>query len=172
MLKLAGIFCILAGCIGLGGSKIREERCRVHHLRELIRIIKRIQDEISYGKHTFPEICLILSEYSDMLYQPYFKKIYEQTGQGNGTCLIQVWQQQMQLCLEEIPLIQEEKDIICNLLRDLGLSEERQQAESIGQSLSLLTRRCSQAEDAYSDKSRMIFSVSLLAGIFLTILLL
>lgn len=172
MLKLAGSFFILAGCIGWGGSKIREERCRVHHLQELLRIIKRIQDEISYGKHTFPEICLILSEYSDVLYQPYFKEIYEQTGQGNGICLTQVWHKQMQLCLKEIPLIQEEKDILCNLPRNLGLSEERQQAESIGQSLNLLTRRCSQAEDAYSDKSRMIFSVSLLAGIFLMILLL
>ncbi|MDE6845365.1 MAG: stage III sporulation protein AB [Lachnospiraceae bacterium] len=172
MLKLAGILCILAGCIGLGGSKIREERCRVEHLRELIRIIKRIQNEISYGKHTLPEICHILSEYSDVLYQPHFRIIYEQMEQGNGICLAQVWQQEMEQCLKEIPLLKEEKYILINLPRNLGMPEEKQQAESIGQSLDLLMRRCRQAEDAYDNKSRMIFSVSLLAGIFLTILLL
>lgn len=172
MFKLAGILCILAGCMGWGGSKIREERCRVEHLRELIRIIKRIQNEISYGKHTLPEICLILSEYSDTLYQPYFSKIYEQTEQGNGISLVHVWQQQMEQCLKEIPLLKEEKDILGNLPRNLGMQEEKQQAESIGQSLDLLMRRCRQAEDTYANKSRMIFSVSLLAGIFLIIMLL
>ena len=172
MLKLAGMLCILTGCMGWGGSKIREERRRVEHLRELIRIIRRIQNEISYGKHTLPEICLILSEYSDELYQPYFKKIYEQIEQGNGICLIQVWKQQMEQCLEEVPLLKEEKDILTNLPRHLGMSEEKQQAESIGQPLDLLMRKCRQAEDAYDNKSRMIFSVSLLAGIFLTILML
>lgn len=172
MLKLAGMFCILAGCIGWGGSKIREERCRVEHLRELIRIIKRIQNEISYGKHTLPEICLILSEYSDVLYQPYFKRVYEQMKEGNGICLTQVWQLQMDQCMKGVPLLKEEKNILINLPQNLGMSEEKQQAESIGQSLDLLTRRCRQAEDAYDNKSRMIFSVSLLAGIFLIILFL
>ena len=172
MFKLAGILCILAGCMGWGGSKIREERCRVEHLRELIRIIKRIQNEISYGKHTLPEICLILSEYSDTLYQPYFSKIYEQTEQGNGISLVHVWQQQMEQWLKEIPLLKEEKDILGNLPRNLGMQEEKQQAESIGQSLDLLMRRCRQAEDTYANKARMIFSVSLLAGIFLIIMLL
>ncbi len=172
MLKLAGILCIMAGCLGWGGSMICEERGRVLHLRELIRIIKRIQNEIGYGKHTLPEICLILSEYSDALYQPYFRNIYEQTDQRSGTCLTQIWQQQMEQCMEEVPLMREEKDILINLLQNLGMSEETQQAESIGQSLDLLMRRCRQAEDVYGNRSRMIFSVSLLAGIFLTIILL
>ena len=171
MLKLAGILCILTGCIGWGAGKIKEERGRVIHLRELIHIIKRIQSEISYGKHTLPEICLILSEYGGALYQTYFKKIYEQMDQRSGTCLIQIWKQQMEQCLEEVPLVQEEKDILINLPQNLGMPEEKQQAESIGQFLDLLMRRCRQAEDAYANKSRMIFSVSLLAGIFLAILL-
>ncbi|MCM1122806.1 MAG: stage III sporulation protein AB [Ruminococcus flavefaciens] len=172
MFKLAGIFCILTGCIGWGGSKIREERERVMHLRELIRIIRRIQNEVGYGKHTLPEICLILSEYSDISYQPFFKGIYEQTDQRSGVSLTEIWKRQMEQCLAKTPLDREEKDVLCNLPQNLGMQEEKQQAENIGQSLDLLMRRCRQAEDDYGNKSRMIFSVSLLVGIFLTILLL
>ena len=69
MFKLAGFLCIMIGCIGWGEAKIREEKSRVWHLRELMRIIRRIQDEIQYGKHTLPEICLILAEYSDIWYK-------------------------------------------------------------------------------------------------------
>lgn len=172
MLKLAGILCILAGCAGWGVSKIREEQYRVRQLRELIRIMKRIQNEISYGKHTLPEICFIMSEYSDVPYSLCFAKIYEQADLRNGVCLTQIWQQQMTQCMRDIPLIQEEKSILIDLPRNLGGSEETHQAECIGQSLDLLVRRCRLAEDSYAGKAKMIFSISLLAGVFMMILLL
>ena len=57
-------------------------------------------------------------------------------------------------------------------MQNLGIQEEKYQAESIGQSLDLLLRKCRQAEDAYENKSRVIFSLSILTGVFLTILLL
>lgn len=172
MFKLAGIICILVGCIGWGIDRITEERSRVQHLREMIRIIKRIQDEISYGKHTLPQICLTLSEYCNALYQPYFKKIYEQMNQGSGISLEQIWGRQMGQCLEHAPLSEEEKDILRNLPQNLGIQEEKLQAESIGQSMEYLVRKCRKAEDAYDNKARMILSVSVLMGVFLTILLL
>lgn len=172
MLKLGGILCILAGCIGLGCSRISEEKCRIRHLRELIRIIKRIQNEISYGKHTLPEICLILAECSDVSYRPYFQRIYEQVGRENSASITQAWEQQVGKCLQDVPLSEEEKGILKNIPQSLGLLEEKQQAESIGQGIELLVRTCRKAEDIYENKTKMILSVSVLAGIFLTILVL
>ena len=172
MFKLGGTLCILAGCIGWGCSRISEEKCRIRHLRELIRIIKRIQTEISYGKHTLPEICLILAECSDVSYRPYFQRIFEQVGRENGASLTQAWEQQIGLCLREAPLSEEEKRVLKDIPQSLGLLEEKQQAESIGQSMELLVRTCTKAEENYENKSKMIFSISLLTGIFLTILVL
>ena len=172
MFKVVGIVCILVGCTGWGINRITEERSRVQHLREMIRIIRRIQDEISYGKHTLPEICLVLSEYCGALYQPYFKQVYEQMNQGNGASFDRIWEQQMGQCLRSAPLSEEEKDILRNLPQNLGMQEEKLQAENIGQSMELLARKCRKAEDAYENKARMILSVSVLAGVFLMILLL
>lgn len=172
MLKLLGSICILAGCIGWGGSKIREEKERIQNLRELIRTIKRIQNEISYGKHTLPEICLILSEYSRTPYQECFRRIYEQNRQQEDICLEQIWEQELTQGLRSACLQEEEKEILKNLPRNLGIQEEKYQAESIGQSLDLLIRKCRQSEDAYESKSRVIFSLSILTGMFLMIMLL
>ncbi len=172
MFKLIGFFCILAGCIGWGISKIAEEQSRIRHLRELIRIIKRMQDEISYGKHTLPEICLILSEYCDTLYRPYFRQVYARINQSGGAGLERVWEEQMCQCLQEAPLTREEKDILIDLLQNFGLQEEKLQAQNIGQSMDLLNRKCRQAEEAYENRAKMLLSVSVLAGVFLTILLL
>lgn len=172
MVKLAGILCILAGCVGWGCNQIGEEKSRVHHLRELIRIIRRMQDEISYGKHTLPEICLTLSGCCQEPYKLCFMGIYEQMRQGSGICLDQAWEQQVGQCLRDAPLSEEEKDILRKLPQNLGMQEEKLQAEHIGRSMDLLVRKCRQAEDAYENKSRMILSVSVLAGVFLSILLL
>lgn len=172
MLKVVGCLCILVGCIGWGGSRIREEKGRIQHLREIIRIIRRIQNEISYGRHTMPEICLILSENCRMPYQAGFRAIYERTRQPDGVCLEQIWGQEMALCLQAARLQEEEKEILLSLPQNLGIQEEKFQAENIGQSMDLLLRKCRQAEDAYENKSRVIFSLSILTGVFLAILLL
>ena len=172
MFKIVGICCILMGCTGYGINRIGEERSRIGHLKEMIRIIKRIQDEISYGKHTLPEICLILAECCSPLYQPYFKQIYEQISVRNGTSLKSIWELQMEQCMRDAPLTDEEKDILKYLPMNLGMRDEKLQAESIGRSVELLARSRRKSEDAYENKARMILSVSVLTGVFLTIMLL
>lgn len=172
MYKIVGIICILAGCIGWGNGKVRQERDRIRRLRELIHIVRRIQDEISYGKHTLPEICLILADCSDTWYDPYFRKIHRQMTQGNGTGLKEVWGMHMEACLKDLPLQEEEREVIRTLPAYLGLQEETRQAMGLGQSVELLTRKCRQAEEAYGNRSKMIHSVSILAGLLLSILLL
>ena len=172
MFKIVGILCILAGCVGWGTGRIREEQGRIQHLREMIFIIRRIRDEISYGKHTLPEICLILAECCSPLYRLHFRQIYEQMEQRGGSALDHIWARKMEKCLQDAPLSEEEKDILKYLPQNMGMQEEKLQAESIGRSVELIARNCRKAEDAYENKARMIFSVSVLTGIFLTILLL
>lgn len=172
MLKLAGCLCIVCGCIGWGGNRIREEKKRIRHLQELIRIIRRIQSEISYGKHTLPEICLILSESCQEPFGGCFGAIYERTGRQDDSCLGQVWIQEITRCMQAVSLQEEEQEILRDLPQNLGLQEEKYQAESIGQSIDLLIRKCRRAEDACENKSRVIFSLSILTGVFLVILVL
>ena len=172
MFKIAGILCILAGCIGWGANRIGEERRRIEYLREMIRIVRRIQDEIGYGKHTLPEICLILAECCGPLYRIHFQQIYEQMNQERGMPLDRIWAQQMDRCQKDAPLSDEEKDILKNLPQNLGMQDEKLQAINVGRYEELLVGNCKKAEEAYENKAKMIFSVSVLAGVFLVILLL
>lgn len=158
--------------MGWGTGRIREEQVRIQHLRGMVSIIRRIRDEISYGKHTLPEICLILAECCSPLYRPHFRQIYEQMDKESGIALSRIWEQQMEQCLQDVPLSKEEKDILKYLPQNMGMQEEKLQAENIGRSVELLARNCRKAEEAYENKARMIFSVSVLAGIFLAVLLL
>ena len=121
MLKAAGCLCILVGCIGWGGNKIRDEKRRIRNMQELVRIIRRIQNEIDYGKHTLPEICLILSEYSREPFRECFKSIYERTGRQDDGGLEQIWMQETIRCMQTAYLQDEEQEILRNLPQNLGL---------------------------------------------------
>lgn len=172
MFKIAGILCILTGCIGWGTNRIGEEQRRIEHLREMLDIIRRVRDEIGYGKHTLPEICLILAECCGPIYRTHFKQIYEQISKETGVSLDCVWTRQIDWCQKNAPLSEEEKAILRNLPNNLVMQEEKLQAKSIGRYEELLVRKCKKAEEAYENKSKMIFSLSVLTGVFLTIMLL
>lgn len=172
MYKLIGILCILAGCAGWGSARVAQERDRVRHLRALSHILGQMRGEISYGKHTLPEICLLLAELNDGCYNSCFSRIYERTGEEGGRGFPEVWEAEMRACLQGLPLREDEREMMTGLPKTLSFQEESGQSGRIGQAEAFLEDRYRQAEQTYENKSKMIRSVSILTGLLLAILLL
>ena len=140
MFKLAGILLLMAGCAGLGFERVAEEKRRINELREMRRMIVRMQDEMLYGKRTLPEICLLFGQCMKEPYRSAFAGLYEKLEENDG--------------------------------RDLTMLWETIQAAGIGQSLDIITGHIASAQAEYENKSRVIMSISIMAGLFLIILLL
>lgn len=172
MYKAVGFFCILAGCIGWGSNLAGQEKERVRHLRMLFQTLGQMRSEIAYGKHTMPEICLLLTELNDECYSKCFRKIYERTAGEDGTDFPKVWEEELGKCLDLFPLREDEKRTMTELAGSMRFQEESGQAGRVGQAEAFLEGRYRQAEDAFENKSKMIHSVSVLAGLLLAILLL
>lgn len=172
MLKLAGIIMLMSGCIGLGINKVSEEKQRIRELREIRNIVVRIQNEMIYGKRTLPEICLILSSSSIEPYGIAFLQIFQRLEENDGTVFENIWKEQIKNCMKDMPLREEEKNILINLPEHMGIMDESMQAADIGQSLDMLTGRIVRAETEYENKAKVIMSVSVMAGLFLIIWLL
>lgn len=172
MYKLIGILCILAGCIGWGSARAGQEKDRVRHLRTLFHILGQMRSEISYGKHTLPEICLLLAELNDDCYKTCFARIYERTGEESGGDFTEMWEAEMRTCLTGLPLREDERETMVLLPKTLNFQEEGGQSGRIGQAESFLEGRYRQAEETCDNRSKMIRSVSVLTGLLLAILLL
>lgn len=172
MLKLAGISLLMTGCIGLGINKVSEERQRIYELREIRRLILRIQSEMVYGKRTLPEICLLLNQCVGEPYKQAFSEIFDKLEENDGSVLGDIWKEKMRACMKEMPLKEEEKAVLINLPEQLGILDENIQAANIGQSLDVIEERIKRTGLEYEGKSRVIMSISVMAGLFLIILLL
>lgn len=172
MFKLAGIILLMTGCVGLGIDKVKDEKRRIVELRQIKRIILRIQNEMVYGKRTLPEICFLLGQCMEEPYQDIFRTLYQRQKENSGYVLEKLWKEQMEEGMKELPLRGEEKDILRRLPEHLGIQDEAMQAADIGQSMDILEERIKQAEAEYGNKARVIMSVSVMAGLFISILLL
>ncbi|MCM1175083.1 MAG: stage III sporulation protein AB [Blautia sp.] len=172
MFKLAGILLLMAGCCGLGANRVAEAKQRIRELREIRRMVIRIQSEMAYGKRTLPEICLLLGQCMEEPYRTAFSAIYQKMEENDGTGLNRIWKERMEDCMAALPIWEEEKDILRNMPECFGSLDEKQQAADIGQSLDFLTAHIAQAEAGYENQARVTMSISVMTGIFLVILLL
>ncbi len=172
MYKLIGILCILAGCVGWGSARVGQEKDRVRNLRALFHILGQMRSEISYGKHTLPEICLLLAELNDKCYKACFVRVYERTREENGGDFPEVWEEEMRACLAGLPLREDERETVAGLPKTLSFQEEGGQSGRIGQAEEFLEGRYRQAEETYENRAKMIRSISILTGLLLAILLL
>ncbi|MCM1387526.1 MAG: stage III sporulation protein AB [Bacillus sp. (in: Bacteria)] len=172
MLKLAGILLLMTGCIGLGLNKVAEEKRHIRELREMRRIVQRMQSEMEYGKRTLPEICLLFSRCMNEPYRQAFGEIFQRLEANDGSTLESIWNERMDACMDRLALKEEEKEILRNLPQQQGILDETMQAADVGQSLDILTRHIQQAQAEYGNKSKVIMSISVMTGLFLVILLL
>ena len=172
MFKFAGILLLMAGCSGLGLNRVMEKKQRIRELREIRRMVIRIQSEMAYGKRTLPEICLLFGQCMEEPYRTAFLSIYRKLEENDGTDLSSIWAEQIGECMKELPLWEEEKDILQNIPEYLGILDEKQQGADIGQYLDFLSAHIAKAESGYENQAKVTMSISVMAGIFLVILLL
>lgn len=172
MLKLTGSLLLMTGCTGLGINKVMEEKKRIRELREIRRMTVRIQNEMTYGKRTLPEICLLFGQCMEEPYRSAFLTIFQKMEENHGTAFEKIWKEETGKCMRDLPLKEEEKNILQNLPEHMGLLEETMQAADIGQSLDMISEHIARAEAEYENKTKVIMSVSVMAGLFLVILLL
>lgn len=172
MLKLAGIIILMLGCVGLGIDKVSEEKRRISQLREIRNMVVRIQNEMVYGKRTLPEICIILSRSAIEPYSSAFLEVFKRLEENDGTILENIWKEQLKNCMKDMPLEEEEKNILISLPEHMGIMDGAIQAADIGQSLDMLTGHIAKTETEYENKAKVIMSVSVMAGLFLVIWLL
>ena len=71
--------------------------------------------------------------------------------------------------MENMPLGEEEKNILIGLPEHMGIMDGAMQAADIGQSLDMLTGHIVRTETEYENKAKVIMSVSVMAGLFLVI---
>ena len=172
MLKLIGALLVIVGGAGMGLSYRQEMQDRLYHTKILHRIIDLLGSEIGYSKATLPEACGIIATRLPKPYLDGLEKIREIMNSNSGLTFLFVWKQEMGKCLTGINVGKRDRDIFLNFPEINGYIDNMTQLKTLERCKYELGKAISTQEEKIENKSKVVMSMGLIGGLFLTIVLL
>lgn len=172
MLKLTGAILIIAGTAGLGLSCRQDLQNRLYHTKLIHTILELLESEISYSKASLPEACRMISHRMDEPYATGLYKVWEIMNSNQGLTFALVWKQEMGKCIREVSIGNMEKEIFLNFAEGNGYADNQMQLKILEKCRKTLDQAINVQEERMENKSKVVMSMGLIGGLFLTIVLL
>lgn len=172
MLRVAGAFCIISGCTGIGLWYRARLHTAVWHLRYMQQILNLFISEVRYGKATLPECCKQVGEKAKEPYRGAMLSIYAEMGRHDGESFYEKWQIKMKQALREIPVTSAEKEMFLEFCECSGLSDNQMQIRAIEQYRDMLAYAVKNREDNLEKQGRLASGLGVMGGLLLTVILL
>lgn len=172
MLKMAGVLLLIGGFWGAAYCVCEEEKNKLRLLKEMKYMYQLLQNEIRYSKLPLPEIFLITGE----RLKPPYRNILLCTGKSmnweGGLSFQSIWENEVKEKLKGISLFRGQRELLLRLPESIGLSECEGQARALERYIEELNQWIAQTEKEQKNKNKVIMSLGIAGGIFLSILLL
>lgn len=98
--------------------------------------------------------------------------IYDQMQENTGVGFGQVFRENMEACLSQLPVTEEDKAHFLSLFPDSGFEDDSMQIRTIEQSRELLLNTVRELERENAGKCRMAVGLGAMSGLLLVIVLL
>lgn len=171
MFRIAGCILAVIGCAGFAGNICMDAAKRLALLKKVRGIYENMKYYIAYQKATIPETLRILAEKGSEPFAEAFGEIDIRVCEM-GENLPAAWKQCMEKVLDTLPLTRKEKKLIMDFPSSLGFMEENAQAGALDELLREIDLHIEEMEKEQKNKNKMIMSLGVAAGIFISILLL
>ena len=163
---------MVGGSMGLGLWYREQLYGRLRTLKELVELLQMFVGEISYGKSTLPECCSLLAPRVREPYRKCMQNIHSQMQQNTGMGFGMVYQENMQQCLEQLPLTKGDKEFMLTLFADADFADGRMQIQIIRNRCDVLESTVTEMALEIRQKSRMAVGLGVMGGFLLLIILL
>ena len=170
MLRLLGIFCLSAGCMGLGWSFRDRLKKSLEEQYQIRQMLKMLQNEIVYSRAPLPEACLRIAGRMPEPYREAFMGIHKEMAAGHGTAFGVVWRKRMEACAGQLALPAEEKARLLEVGSCVGFMDGQMQAQALEQHIHRLELSIEKQEKEMADKSKVIMSLGVMGGLLIVII--
>lgn len=172
MLKVLGAVLVILGSTGFGLAYRDDLRQTLHYTRCLSMILEHIKSEIAYSKSTLPEACRMTGEKMEEPFKSCLFGICEIMRTNKGLPFDKVWKQEMGKCLKLLPIEKRDRETFLQFSDSTGYADKRMQLLALEKYSDLFAQSVKKQEESMENKARVVMSMGLTGGIFLTIVLL
>lgn len=170
MVKITGIFLVMAGCIGIGWYLSGKAMRRIRLLEEWEGLLQLLYGELDYAGSDLPDLIRRISRQSRDT-QNFWKRIDSALRQEDPGRICGIWQRELQH-RDWMVLQEQERRILGELGEMIGQTDRQTQLHAIQLYQQRLKDVLKQAKDAYQGQARVYHVAGITVGSFLVILLL
>lgn len=169
--KIIGAILVIAssGGIGLYFSIILKER--ISDLKELNKIIVILRGEIRYASTPLPEAVGGLAYRTNGEYRRFLLAVAEELDKLEGKSFSEIWNSCVEKELVDTSLNKKDRLLLTRLGENLGYLDKEMQLNTIDLYITQIQGELDDAVDTVKEKVRLYNMLGVMAGIFITIVL-
>ena len=166
---VAGI-CVMVGAFGFGLSLCQEINSVLLHFKEQRRMLLFIYREISFLHRPMQEIFAAVGERLKEPYPDFLMAVSKSMEQRSGKNLQEIWREEAEQLQKEGACPKEAVKMLLRIGECFGCEEDKMQMESLKLLETELADEIDSRSEEKEEKSRLIRTLSVLAGIFCIII--
>lgn len=170
--KAVAGMCVMAGAFGFGWSLCQEMSCVLSHFCEQRRLLALMIREISFMHRPMQEIFPIVGERLKDPYKEFLYSLAKKMEQRSGKNLQELWKSQSELLKKNGGCPREALVTLLQIGDCFGCEEDKMQMDLLKMMEAELSEEISVRAKEKEGKSKLIQTLSVLAGIFCIVLFL
>lgn len=172
MLKIIGCALIILSSAGMGFFFSNEMRCRIDELSELRKLVMLLRGDIRYGNTPLPEAVTALARRHKGSFAAFFTQVSARLNELSGLTFQEIWKEAVEKELVDTSLSKRDKMHLLQFGENLGYLDKDMQMNTLDLFLSQLEEETKELSKSVKEKSYLYNSLGIMAGIFISIIML
>ncbi len=171
IMKIIGCILVIASSTGMGFYFSTQMRSRINDLKELRKLIGLLRGDIRYANTPLPEAIHSLYRRHTGGFHEFFKQVSDKLNELSGQTFSEVWKTAAESELGGTSLAKKDKLHMIQFGENLGYLDKDMQMNTIDLYLSQLESEITDLSGTVKEKSYLYNTLGIMAGIFITIIM-
>lgn len=171
MLKSVGAIMVILSSTAIGFYFSSLLKTRIQELSDLRKTLFILRGDIQYGNTPLPEALQSIARRDKSDLQPFYMQVSTKLSRLEGESFQEIWSSGVKQCLTETALSNEDKLELNRLGDNLGHLDREMQVRTIDLYLEILKREIDEATKTMKEKTKLYNTLGVLAGLFITIVM-
>jgi stage III sporulation protein AB len=171
IMKIIGCILVIVSSTGMGFFFSSEMRCRIDDLKELRKLIGLLRGDIRYASTPLPEAISSIHRRHSGRFSAFFQYISGKLNELSGLTFSEIWKDATEKELSDTSLTKKDKLNLVHFGENLGYLDKDMQMNTLDLYLSQLEEEIVDLSKSVKEKTYLYNSLGIMAGVFITIIM-
>lgn len=169
--KVVGCILIILSSTLMGFYCSNELKSRINDLKELRKLIVLLRGDIRFGSTPLPEAISAIARRHEGNFKGFLAKVSERLSERSGDTFSLIWKEAVEMELHTTSLYKKDKYHLIQFGENLGYLDKEMQLNTLDLFLAQLEEEIQESSKTAKEKAYIYNTLGIMAGIFVSIIL-